>query len=181
MTENYGFGILELHYNTLKKLSEKSQEDLMNNYTSDITDNENILYDFEKNKMLDVNLKSLFLKYYKEQKGVNLFRKLASVAMRIYCARNGLKNFDEKVNELNDVYRRKNSDYGNSFDESLELFGLGAAIVRIFDKVNRYENLRSKEEGLVNDESIEDTLLDLINYCAMSIMWISGRDGSIFE
>ena len=58
MTENYGFGILELHYNTLKKLSEKSQEDLMNNYTSDITDDENILYDFEKNKMLDVNLKS---------------------------------------------------------------------------------------------------------------------------
>ena len=76
MTENYGFGILEFHYNTLKKLSEKSQEDLMNNYTSDITDDENILYDFEKNKMLDVNLKSLFLKYHKEQKGNNLLQNI---------------------------------------------------------------------------------------------------------
>lgn len=76
MTENYGFGMLELHYNTLKKLSEKSQEDLMNNYTSDITDDENILYDFEKNKMLDVNLKSLFLKYHKDQKGNNLLQNI---------------------------------------------------------------------------------------------------------
>ena len=181
MTENYGFGLLDLHYNTLKRLSESSQEDLINNYTSDITDNEEVLYEFEKNKMLEVDLKALFLKYHKDQKGIAFFKKLASVAMRIYCARNGLKNFDAKVVELNDVYRRKNSDYGNSFDESLELFGVRAAVVRIFDKVNRYENLRSKEETLVNDESLEDTLLDLINYCTMSIMWISGRDGNIAE
>ena len=44
-------------------------------------------------------------------------------------------------------------------------------MVRIYDKVNRLETLLKKEnKQLVNDESIEDTLIDLANYCIMEVI-----------
>ena len=44
-------------------------------------------------------------------------------------------------------------------------------MVRIYDKVSRLETLLKKEnKQLVNDESIEDTLIDLANYCIMEVI-----------
>ena len=54
------------------------------------------------------------------------------------------------------TYVRKNHDYGNSFDKSLDKFGLVASAVRIGDKMNRIESLVRKE-AMVQDESIRDT------------------------
>lgn len=45
--------------------------------------------------------------------------------------------------QLNDIYRRKNSDYGNSFGETFEKLGIISAITRITDKVNRIQSLAS--------------------------------------
>ena len=70
------------------------------------------------------------------------------------------------------TYAAKNHDYGNSFEQSLDKFGLVASIVRIGDKMNRIESL-SKKEAEVKDESIKDTLLDLANYAIMTVMWLS--------
>lgn len=70
-----------------------------------------------------------------------------------------------------ETYRKKNHDYGNSFDKSLDEDGLLVAKIRIGDKINRYNTLK-ESEAKVNDESIYDTLLDLANYCIMTIMWI---------
>lgn len=73
--------------------------------------------------------------------------------------------------ELQEIFIKKNTDYGNSFEESLEKHGLIASIVRMEDKMSRLNTL-SKQEALVTDESLIDTLKDLSNYALMSAVWL---------
>jgi len=87
---------------------------------------------------------------------------------------NNVEKFKELANTIAETYERKNADYGNSFEKSLDKFGLVAAAVRIGDKVNRFENLIDKE-NLVKDESISDTLLDLATYALMTAMYIETK------
>lgn len=78
------------------------------------------------------------------------------------------------VKGMIETYVRKNHDYGNSFDKSLDKFGLVASVVRIGDKMNRIESLVQKE-AMVQDESIRDTLLDMANYAIMTVMWMDNQ------
>ena len=64
------------------------------------------------------------------------------------------------------TYINKNKDYGNSFDQSIDEFGLIAGVVRMSDKLNRLKTLINKPQSEV-DESLRDTALDLANYAAM--------------
>ena len=81
------------------------------------------------------------------------------------------QNMHDAHKELQEIFVKKNTDYGNSFEESLEKHGLIAAIVRMEDKMSRLNTL-SKNEALVKDESIIDTLKDLSNYALMSAVWL---------
>lgn len=74
--------------------------------------------------------------------------------------------------ELNKVYEQKNHDYGNSFGETFDKLGIISAVTRISDKYNRLCALAIKpeEERKVKDESITDTLLDMANYCIMTVI-----------
>lgn len=73
---------------------------------------------------------------------------------------------------LNDVYVRKNKDYGDSFGNMYRDLGIISAVTRIGDKYNRLKTLATKpaEERAVKDESIRDTLLDMANYCIMTVI-----------
>ena len=82
--------------------------------------------------------------------------------------------FKDIVKGMIETYVRKNHDYGNSFDKSLDKFGLVASVVRIGDKMNRIESLVQKK-AMVQDESIRDTLLDMANYAIMTIMWVDNQ------
>lgn len=79
--------------------------------------------------------------------------------------------FKAITENMADIYERKNHDYGNSFNKSLDKFGIIASVVRLGDKMNRIESL-AKGEAKVNDESIKDTLTDLANYAILTIMWL---------
>lgn len=73
--------------------------------------------------------------------------------------------------ELNDLYKRKNHDYGDSFGKSFQEEGLAMARIRLGDKFNRFKALSHKpEEQKVDDESIRDTLIDLANYAVMTVL-----------
>ena len=74
--------------------------------------------------------------------------------------------------ELYETYKKKNADYGNSFENSLDKHGLIAGIIRMDDKMSRLISLNSKNERQVMDESLRDTLMDLANYAIMSVMWL---------
>lgn len=71
--------------------------------------------------------------------------------------------------ELGELYRKKNHDYGDSFHKSYEEFGLTMAAIRLDDKLNRFKTL-IKAESKVKDESVRDTLIDLANYSIMAAM-----------
>lgn len=83
--------------------------------------------------------------------------------------------FKDIAKGMIETYVRKNHDYGNSFDKSLDKFGLVASVVRIGDKMNRIESLVQKK-AMVQDESIRDTLLDMANYAIMTVMWMDNQD-----
>lgn len=84
--------------------------------------------------------------------------------------------FKQIVDRMVDTYVKKNSDYGNSFDLTCDEFGIVAALTRMSDKFLRIKQLALKGKGLVSDESIKDTLLDLANYSIMTLMWLNGKD-----
>lgn len=65
------------------------------------------------------------------------------------------------------VLVKKQKDYG---PENIRRFGRQGLLVRIHDKVARLENLEATGRSPQN-EAIEDTLLDITNYCAIGIMW----------
>lgn len=76
----------------------------------------------------------------------------------------------ELCKQLNKTYEAKNHDYGDSFGDTYKKLGLTSALVRISDKYNRLMSLGSGKKQRVNDESIRDTLLDMANYCIMTVM-----------
>ena len=72
---------------------------------------------------------------------------------------------------LNSLYKVKNKKYGDSFGQSIREFGYISALTRMSDKYNRLKQLiMSNQTGSDTDESLEDTLVDLANYCLMTIM-----------
>lgn len=68
------------------------------------------------------------------------------------------------------TFLMKNTDYGSSFEESLNEFGEVAGIVRISDKYRRLVNLTKNENKVL--ESKSDTLKDMANYCLMLAVWL---------
>lgn len=75
--------------------------------------------------------------------------------------------------ELLSIFEKKNADYGNSFEESLEKHGIIAAIVRMEDKMGRLNSLtKPGSKQKVSDESLVDTLKDLSNYALMTAVWL---------
>lgn len=75
----------------------------------------------------------------------------------------------EICRELNEIYRKKNNDYGDAFT-SLRKELPNAILVRIFDKYSRLKTLLGGENQQVKSETIDDTLKDLANYCIMELV-----------
>ena len=70
--------------------------------------------------------------------------------------------------EIAQLVEKKNHDYDNSFDKTMDKSGDTAYFLRIEDKLNRLINL-SKKEAKVNDEKVEDTLKDIIGYTLLML------------
>lgn len=68
--------------------------------------------------------------------------------------------------EALEVFKQKNTDYGDSFKQ----FGMIGLLTRIQDKINRCLTITKNGIHLVDDESLKDTLLDLHNYTAIALM-----------
>lgn len=111
-------------------------------------------------------------------KGLTLFLSLlAAKAMQTFNVISFKKlDLNPTAERMVSIYRTKNADYGNSFDQSLDEDGLLVAKIRIGDKVRRFLSLTKEGvEVQVKEESISDTLLDLANYCVMTIVYINNH------
>lgn len=90
--------------------------------------------------------------------------------------------FTRIANQMVDTYKRKNADYGDSFNESIDRYGSVAAHVRISDKINRLRSLVvRKQNAQVKDESIADTFLDLACYAIMRLVYIEMKSETVEE
>lgn len=84
--------------------------------------------------------------------------------------------FRDVQDKLVNIYAKKNHDYGDSFNEGCNELGVGYAFSRIFDKTKRFQTIA---KGIMNnnlsieiqDETMEDTIMDLANYCMMYLAW----------
>ena len=72
----------------------------------------------------------------------------------------------EQTDDLAQLLAKKNADYGNSFEEQFNEYGLTCVLIRLDDKLRRLKNL-NKNEAQVN-ESIADTLQDIAGYAILA-------------
>lgn len=86
-----------------------------------------------------------------------------------------VERHNELCETLNAIYATKNQAYGDSFGKTFEELGIISAITRMSDKWNRIVNLAKNRNISWNDERIEDTLMDLANYCLMTVMEIENE------
>lgn len=86
------------------------------------------------------------------------------------------KSMEDQYEHQLETFKRKNHDYGNSFEKSLDTFGLVAGIVRMSDKFERLVSLNDpSKRSQIASESLVDTLEDLSNYAAMAACWLKGK------
>lgn len=86
------------------------------------------------------------------------------------------EKLSELLNSELETFKIKNKMYGNSFEQSLDKYGLIAGLTRISDKFNRLENLILKKSNGTSDERLSDTLIDLANYCNMLAIYIKASE-----
>lgn len=79
-----------------------------------------------------------------------------------------VKLFRNIVNEMADLFEKKNANYGNSFEKLYKDLGPIAGLVPLHNKLDRATNLI---KGGKNDfESLEDTFKDLAVYAIMNLI-----------
>ena len=75
----------------------------------------------------------------------------------------------ETYNTCRDLFKKKNSDYGDAFVD----YGAIGILMRLNDKIRRLESLVNKKN--VNFESIDDTILDSFNYVILGLMLLDDK------
>lgn len=86
------------------------------------------------------------------------------------------KKFLKYTDHLADILQAKNDAYGDSFTKSVDRYGLSVIGVRLSDKYNRIEHLITNHELKENDESLEDTLLDLAGYSILGLKYLKEHE-----
>lgn len=82
--------------------------------------------------------------------------------------------YNSIIENMSKTYESKNADYGDSVGDTYNKFGDVSFLTRITDKYNRILSLSDKGEcGEVKDEKLDDTILDLANYC---VLWLVERN-----
>jgi len=74
--------------------------------------------------------------------------------------------------EILNTVIKKQKDYGH---KNISKFGITGLVIRVHDKVARVENLMKKENyaNAVSDETMLDTLMDIIGYSIIAYMWLN--------
>lgn len=87
-----------------------------------------------------------------------------------------MSDWSEKLQNIHaealELFKRKNSDYGDAFTE----YGTIGVLVRMGDKIKRLQSIEKNKITLVSNEQLRDTLIDLHNYSAMAMMLLDIED-----
>ena len=80
------------------------------------------------------------------------------------------------VNEMADLYEKKNSNYGDSFGQLFEELGPTAGLVPLWNKLHRATSLVKGDKN--NFESLEDTFKDLACYAIMNLIEMEAQNNN---
>jgi len=97
--------------------------------------------------------------------------------------------FEMHIKMCNDaltLMKKKNADYagsgdGNPFANFKRAESMGictteqAFLVRIIDKISRLSSYSSNGKLIVEDETVHDTLIDMINYCVLLSAYLEDK------
>lgn len=92
-----------------------------------------------------------------------------------YPNKEDAERFKEITDKMCDIYKQKNSDYGNSFSKLFKECGMTYAYGHMAEKLERVKSLM-KDEAKVKGESMKDSLYDLANYAILTIMEIEKNE-----
>lgn len=87
-----------------------------------------------------------------------------------------LPQYEAMAQELLELYKRKNADYGDSITNSLDSYKIAfpSYLLRIKEKIERCLVLQ-EHEAQVKDEKVLDTLKDIANYAIILAAWLDNR------
>lgn len=85
-----------------------------------------------------------------------------------------MDRFCKVLNPIADILSKKNADYGDSYYKLRDEYGHLAYHIRIMDKINRVKSLYEKD-AQINDESLIDSLKDIIGYTTLEIIYLEGK------
>lgn len=83
--------------------------------------------------------------------------------------KNRIEQFKTVQSEGLSLFTKKNKDYGDAFAK----YGTIGVLVRIGDKIMRYQSISKNKIILNDDETLQDTLIDLHNYAAMALILLN--------
>lgn len=109
--------------------------------------------------------------YDKQQERKKKLHLAGQMALEELKKKDCAPSFTDILKEMQELYEKKNHDYGNSFSETIQEFGFSPAIARINDKLKRVKQMVKGEQMQV-DESMRDNLIDIANYCILTIIEI---------
>lgn len=90
-----------------------------------------------------------------------------------------VNKFKVIANDISNLYKLKNTAYGDSFGDTYSRLGIISAVTRISDKYNRLCNLVKNPDIDNLGESLSDTLKDLAAYSIMTLIELGEYDKSI--
>lgn len=78
------------------------------------------------------------------------------------------QDYSSILRQMDNTHTRKNSDYGDAAYKGYKKYGDYYFLVQLHNKLTRLESLTiNNKKPQVEDESIDDTLLDMANYAVM--------------
>lgn len=77
-----------------------------------------------------------------------------------------------------DTYIRKNHDYGGAFDALMNEDGPIYLKGKLTEKLYRFKTLINNKPKV--NESLQDTLYDIIGYCVLGLLWYETHE-AVFE
>jgi len=115
-------------------------------------------------------------RFYLDVDGTNKFAEHKHLwTLLSSCALDIAKQFDITYlltsSEILNTVINKQKDYGH---KNIARFGMTGLVIRVHDKVARVENLMTKDKyyNSVADETLLDTLMDIIGYSIIAYMWL---------
>jgi hypothetical protein len=93
--------------------------------------------------------------------------------------------YNKALKDMADTCKKKNADYTGDQDPFrnfalVEKLGIASTeqgfMTRMADKLSRLSTFISKGQLQVKDESVQDTLLDLANYCVLLSVYLTSKN-----